>query len=171
MSRSRVEPIQQEYADFWTIVSSLDEAALLIDEAGRSDVGLIYDAWHLWNQPVEQIERNRDRIVAVHLSDWRDRLGTRTTASCRAMVSSTFAPDRRGASVGRALRPRDLFRPGAAGLALERRPAGARAPRSGGAVTRVCVVGAGVIGSLYAAHLARVTEVSVLCRREEHARH
>ena len=35
---------------------------------------------------------------------------------------------------------------------------------------RVCVVGAGVIGSLYAAHLARVAEVSVLTRREEHAR-
>jgi 2-dehydropantoate 2-reductase len=34
----------------------------------------------------------------------------------------------------------------------------------------VCVVGGGVIGSLYAAHLARVAEVSVLCRREEHAR-
>jgi 2-dehydropantoate 2-reductase len=32
------------------------------------------------------------------------------------------------------------------------------------------VVGAGVIGSLYAAHVARVSEVSVLCRREEHAR-
>jgi 2-dehydropantoate 2-reductase len=32
------------------------------------------------------------------------------------------------------------------------------------------VVGAGVIGSLYAAYLARVTEVSVLCRREGHAR-
>jgi 2-dehydropantoate 2-reductase len=27
-----------------------------------------------------------------------------------------------------------------------------------------------VIGSLYAAHLARITDVSVLCRREEHAR-
>jgi 2-dehydropantoate 2-reductase len=37
-------------------------------------------------------------------------------------------------------------------------------------VQRVCVVGAGVIGSLYAAHLARVAEVSVLTRREEHAR-
>jgi 2-dehydropantoate 2-reductase len=37
-------------------------------------------------------------------------------------------------------------------------------------VERVCVVGAGVIGSLYAAHLARVAEVSVLTRREEHAR-
>ncbi len=34
----------------------------------------------------------------------------------------------------------------------------------------MCVVGGGVIGSLYAAHLARVAEVSVLCRREEHAR-
>ena len=35
---------------------------------------------------------------------------------------------------------------------------------------RVCVVGAGVIGSLYAGHLASVAEVSVLCRREEQAR-
>jgi 2-dehydropantoate 2-reductase len=32
------------------------------------------------------------------------------------------------------------------------------------------VVGGGVIGSLYAAHLARVCDASVLCRREEHAR-
>ena len=37
-------------------------------------------------------------------------------------------------------------------------------------IERVCIVGAGVIGSLYAVHLARVAEVSVLCRREEHAR-
>jgi 2-dehydropantoate 2-reductase len=33
----------------------------------------------------------------------------------------------------------------------------------------VCVIGAGVIGSLYAAHLARVAEVSVLTRRPAHA--
>jgi 2-dehydropantoate 2-reductase len=37
-------------------------------------------------------------------------------------------------------------------------------------VTRVAVVGAGVIGSLFAAHLARVADVSVLTRRGEHAR-
>jgi 2-dehydropantoate 2-reductase len=37
-------------------------------------------------------------------------------------------------------------------------------------IERVCVVGAGVIGSLYAGHLARVTEVTCLVRREEHAR-
>ncbi|MEX2212359.1 MAG: 2-dehydropantoate 2-reductase [Gaiellaceae bacterium] len=33
----------------------------------------------------------------------------------------------------------------------------------------MCVVGAGTIGSLYAAHLTRVTDVWVLCRRAEHA--
>ncbi|HZQ15262.1 MAG TPA: 2-dehydropantoate 2-reductase [Gaiellaceae bacterium] len=36
-------------------------------------------------------------------------------------------------------------------------------------MTRVCVAGAGVIGSLFAAHLARVAEVSALTRRAEHA--
>jgi 2-dehydropantoate 2-reductase len=34
---------------------------------------------------------------------------------------------------------------------------------------RVCIVGCGAIGSLYAAHLARVTEVWCFVRREEHA--
>ena len=38
------------------------------------------------------------------------------------------------------------------------------------AIERVCVVGGGVIGCLYAGHLARTLEVSVLTRREEHAR-
>jgi 2-dehydropantoate 2-reductase len=36
-------------------------------------------------------------------------------------------------------------------------------------MTRVCVAGAGTIGSLFAAHLARVADVSVLTRRDEHA--
>ena len=35
---------------------------------------------------------------------------------------------------------------------------------------RVCIVGCGAIGSLYAAHLARVAEVWVFVRREDHAR-
>ena len=36
-------------------------------------------------------------------------------------------------------------------------------------IERVCVVGAGTIGSLYAGHLAQVVDVSVLTRRQEHA--
>jgi 2-dehydropantoate 2-reductase len=37
-------------------------------------------------------------------------------------------------------------------------------------MAQVCVAGAGVIGSLFAAHLSRVADVSALTRREEHAR-
>jgi 2-dehydropantoate 2-reductase len=37
-------------------------------------------------------------------------------------------------------------------------------------IKRVCVVGAGSIGSLFAGHLGQVCEVSVLTRRDEHAR-
>jgi len=36
-------------------------------------------------------------------------------------------------------------------------------------IQRVCVIGAGTIGSLFAGHLAQVAEVSVLTRRREHA--
>jgi 2-dehydropantoate 2-reductase len=37
-------------------------------------------------------------------------------------------------------------------------------------LARICVVGAGTIGSLFAAHLSRVAETWVLCRRQEQAR-
>jgi sugar phosphate isomerase/epimerase len=67
-----LEPIQREFAHFWTIVTSLDEAAQLLEEAERPDVGLMYDAWHLWNQPLDQIERHRGRIAGVHFADWRE---------------------------------------------------------------------------------------------------
>jgi 2-dehydropantoate 2-reductase len=36
-------------------------------------------------------------------------------------------------------------------------------------IERVCVIGAGVIGSIFAGHLAQVTDVCVLTRRREHA--
>ena len=36
-------------------------------------------------------------------------------------------------------------------------------------IDRVCVIGGGVIGSLFAGHLAQVADVSVLTRRGEHA--
>ncbi len=35
---------------------------------------------------------------------------------------------------------------------------------------RICIIGCGAIGSLYAAHLARVAEVYTFVRREEHSR-
>jgi sugar phosphate isomerase/epimerase len=66
-----VEPVQREFAHFWTVVSSLGEAAALIDEAG-AEVGLMYDSWHLWREPLEEIERHRDLIRGVHIADWRE---------------------------------------------------------------------------------------------------
>ena len=69
--RVALEPIQREFADLWTIVSSLDEAAALVAESG-ADIGLMYDTWHLWREPLEQIERHRDHIYGVHIADWRE---------------------------------------------------------------------------------------------------
>lgn len=69
--RVALEPIQRDFAQFWTIVSSLDEAAALVAESG-ADVGLMYDTWHLWREPLDQIARHRDLIYGVHLADWRE---------------------------------------------------------------------------------------------------
>jgi sugar phosphate isomerase/epimerase len=66
-----LEPIQREFAHFWSMVSSLDEAAALVEQAG-AEVGLLYDSWHLWREPLEQIGRHRDRIRGVHLADWHE---------------------------------------------------------------------------------------------------
>jgi sugar phosphate isomerase/epimerase len=65
-----LEPVQREFASYWTVVSSLGEAAALIDEAGV-EMGLMYDSWHLWREPLEEIERHRDLIRGVHIADWR----------------------------------------------------------------------------------------------------
>jgi sugar phosphate isomerase/epimerase len=66
-----LEPIQREFAGFSTTVSSLDEAAALVEEAG-ADCGLMYDTWNLWREPLEQVDRHRSRIRGVHLADWRE---------------------------------------------------------------------------------------------------
>ncbi|MFL5940167.1 MAG: sugar phosphate isomerase/epimerase family protein [Gaiellaceae bacterium] len=72
--RLALEPIQREFRHLWSLVSTLGEAAELLDDAGRPDVGLVFDTWHLWNGPDlhEDIARHRDRILALHLADWRD---------------------------------------------------------------------------------------------------
>jgi sugar phosphate isomerase/epimerase len=72
--RLALEPIQREFRDLWSIVSTVGEATELLDEAGQPDVGIVFDTWHLWNAPdlLEEIERHRDRILALHVADWRD---------------------------------------------------------------------------------------------------
>ena len=172
--RVALEPIQREFAHFWTSVSSLDESAALIDEAG-ADVGLLFDSWQLHGEPLEEVERHRDRICAASTSPTgATRRGTRTTASSRATGSSTSARSSTpcagtGSTTWRSSPTSSC--PTRSGRRIPRRARGARDRGDAeDGIERVCIVGGGVIGSLYAGHLARVCEVSVLCRREEHAR-
>jgi sugar phosphate isomerase/epimerase len=56
----------------WTLVTTLADAAALVDESG-ADVGLVFDTWHLWDTPglEGEIARHGDRFVAVQVNDWR----------------------------------------------------------------------------------------------------
>jgi sugar phosphate isomerase/epimerase len=68
-----LEPMSAHYRDDWTMATTLGEAAELCDEAGVAGLGLTFDTWHLWDTPdlFAEIERLSERIVAVHVNDWR----------------------------------------------------------------------------------------------------
>lgn len=71
--RIAVEPYQQLGAEDWSIVSTLAEAAALIDEANAPALGIIVDTWHLWNTDYEaDLRAVADRIVGVHVCDYRE---------------------------------------------------------------------------------------------------
>ncbi len=68
-----LEPMSKYQQEDWTLVTTLGDAAALVDDAG-ADVGLVFDTWHLWDSPglEEEIERFGDRFVAVQVNDWRE---------------------------------------------------------------------------------------------------
>ena len=72
--RIGLEPINRVGGEDWTSISSLQEAAELLDDADRPALGIQFDSWHVWNTPelVEEIERHVHRFVGVHIADWRD---------------------------------------------------------------------------------------------------
>jgi sugar phosphate isomerase/epimerase len=71
--RIALEPYQQLGVEDWSIVSTLADAATLLDEAGHPAIGIIVDTWHLWNTPYEdELPSVADRIVGVHVCDYRE---------------------------------------------------------------------------------------------------
>jgi sugar phosphate isomerase/epimerase len=72
--RIGLEPINRVGGEDWTSISSLQEAAELLEDADRPALGIQFDSWHVWNTPelVEEIERHAHRFVGVHIADWRD---------------------------------------------------------------------------------------------------
>jgi sugar phosphate isomerase/epimerase len=71
--RVGLEPVNRIGGEDWTMISSLGEAATLLDEADRPALGIQFDTWHLWNTPTlfDEIDRHADRFVGVHVADWR----------------------------------------------------------------------------------------------------
>jgi sugar phosphate isomerase/epimerase len=72
--RIGLEPINRVGGEDWTSISSLQEAAELLDDADRPALGIQFDSWHVWNTPelVDEIERHVHRFVGVHIADWRE---------------------------------------------------------------------------------------------------
>jgi sugar phosphate isomerase/epimerase len=72
--RVGLEPMNRIGGDDWTIVTSIPEAIDLLDEAGTTSIGILFDCWHLWNTPtlLDDIEREVERFVGVHVCDWRE---------------------------------------------------------------------------------------------------
>ena len=71
--RLALEPFQREGVEDWSLISTLDEAAELIEEVGSDAVGIQFDVWHLWNSDVlEQIPRHAHLLAGVHVNDWRE---------------------------------------------------------------------------------------------------
>jgi sugar phosphate isomerase/epimerase len=72
--RIGLEPINRVGGEDWTSISSLQEAAELLDDAARPALGIQFDSWHVWNTAdvVEEIERHAHRFVGVHVADWRE---------------------------------------------------------------------------------------------------
>jgi sugar phosphate isomerase/epimerase len=69
-----LEPMSGNFRDDWTLITTLQEAADLADEAGVANLGLVFDTWHLWDTPelFAELERHLERIACVHVNDWRE---------------------------------------------------------------------------------------------------
>lgn len=69
-----LEPIRVGGASAGALVNTLAESRQLVEAVGRSNVGIVYDVWHLWDEPDRdrQIRAAGPRIVGVQVNDWRE---------------------------------------------------------------------------------------------------
>jgi sugar phosphate isomerase/epimerase len=57
-----------------TLITTLPEAAEMIDEIGAPNVKIIYDTWHFWDLPnvLEDLRTYVGQFVGIQVNDWRD---------------------------------------------------------------------------------------------------
>jgi sugar phosphate isomerase/epimerase len=66
------EPVHRSQRDAVSFVNSIEDAFLILSEAGLDDVGLMFDLYHVWDDPAvwDTIARAAYRIAGVHVCDW-----------------------------------------------------------------------------------------------------
>ncbi|HBO45610.1 MAG TPA: sugar phosphate isomerase/epimerase [Planctomycetaceae bacterium] len=69
-----LEPMHPGCADGWTFLTSLDETLGLLDEIASPRVKLVFDTYHLGQQPeaVDRIEQIASRVALVQLGDAKE---------------------------------------------------------------------------------------------------
>jgi len=57
-----------------SMISGVPAMVELSDEVGSSNVGIIVDTWHVWDdsEVLDDVRRHVDRIVGVQVCDWRE---------------------------------------------------------------------------------------------------
>lgn len=68
-----LEPIHHMYRDEWTFLTTLRQALGIVQEVDHPAVGLMFDAYHLWQEPglLDTISAAEGRIVGCQINDWR----------------------------------------------------------------------------------------------------
>jgi sugar phosphate isomerase/epimerase len=66
------EPVHRTQRDKVSFVNALPDAIDLLDNAGLHDGGVMFDLYHVWDDPAawDMIGRAAYRIHGVHISDW-----------------------------------------------------------------------------------------------------
>jgi sugar phosphate isomerase/epimerase len=69
-----LEPIRVGAGSTGPLVNTLAEAGAMVEAVGRPNLGVIFDVWHLWDEPDRDrlIRQYADRIVGVQVNDWRE---------------------------------------------------------------------------------------------------
>ncbi|WP_166824294.1 sugar phosphate isomerase/epimerase family protein [Thalassoroseus pseudoceratinae] len=70
--RLAVQPMMRLYARDWTFLATLDETLAVLDECQFANVGMVFDAYHLWQEDrlLERIPEIAPRVSLLQLSDW-----------------------------------------------------------------------------------------------------
>ncbi len=70
--RLAVQPMMKLYERDWTFLATLDETLAVLDECEHGNVGMVFDAYHLWqeDQLLERIPEIAPRVALLQLSDW-----------------------------------------------------------------------------------------------------